>query len=140
MNVLEFLDRRHERKIAYRAQLPYRPLDLKLLVGTLFFAGYYALVYLLVQRAIPGPNGPLVRDSLLVLGPAIGVIVGALFRSDRRDEEQTRNTGEAFRAVTAQAHATSAAANAGTGDGLNAGDRPSGAAGDPVHVEQEGKL
>jgi hypothetical protein len=137
MKWLEYLDRRHERKMALRAVRPFRPLDSKLLAAVMFFAGYYVLVFILAQRSTPAANVALVRDSLLVLGPAIGVIVGATWRTDQRDEQQARNTGEGFRALGEQAKATRVAAEAAAG-GLNADERPAGTVGDPVHVEGKG--
>lgn len=107
MNLWEYLDRRGER----RAQHVRKPLDVRVLIGALFFAGYYFLVYrLLSTQAIASENAPLVRDAMLVLGPPVGAIVNALFRTDARDEQATLNTGEAFRAQRAQAEATVAAA------------------------------
>jgi len=110
MDFLTFLDRWHER----RARRSRKPLDTKVLVGALFFAGYYALVWRLMGAAIAETNAPLVRDALLVLGPPVGAIVSALFRSDSRDDQLALNSGDAWRAVGAQAKATEAAAVAGT--------------------------
>lgn len=137
MRLLEYLDARHARKMAYKATLPYQPLDAKLFAGSLFLLAYYGVVAVLLGRAVPTVNAELAGDALLVLGPAVGMVINALFRTDRRDEEQARNTGEGFRAMRAQAEATQAAATAGTGDGLNAGDRPAGTRDDPVHTQEE---
>lgn len=134
MNLLEFLDARHERRTRYRLQVGH-PFDGKLVLGALFFLGYYALVFGFAFRDVPAANVGLLRDAMLVLGPPVGAIVNAIWRTDRRDEEAARNTGEGFRAVQEQARATTAAALAGTGDGLNGPDRPAGTEADPVHVE-----
>ena len=125
MNVLEFLDRagarRHERAMRRG------PVDYRVLVGVLFFIGYYLLVFALTRAALPAENAPLVRDAMLVLGPVVGAIGQALFRTDKRDEIAANNTGEAFRAQRAQAEATTATAAAAVatagqleGDGTNA--------------------
>jgi hypothetical protein len=122
--------------MAYRLQHG-RPFDGKLILGALFLLGYYALVGSFSFREAPAPNIGLLRDAMLVLGPPVGAIVNAVWRSDRRDEEQTRTTGEGFRAMQEQAKATQAAAQ-GTGGSLNDGERPAGTEGDPVHVEGNG--
>lgn len=88
------------------------PVDYRVLVGVLFFIGYYLLVYALTRAALPAENAPLVRDAMLVLGPVVGAIGQALFRTDKRDEIAANNTGEAFRAQRAQAEATTATAAA----------------------------
>lgn len=111
MKVVELIDRisarRHERKLKY----PPRPTDSRMLVGSLFFVGYYILVFTLLKVVVPKENAPLVRDALLVLGPVVGAIGAALFRTDVRDEIATQNTGAFARASEAQAKATIAAAS-----------------------------
>jgi hypothetical protein len=102
---LDLIDRMHER----RMRAPRRPLDVKAFIGLLFLGGYYLMVIRFMDTNIPAANIPLVRDAMLVLGPAVGLIVGALFRSDVRDEQQTANTGLAFRAMGEQAKANAAA-------------------------------
>ena len=47
---------------------------------------------------------------MLVLGPVVGAIGQALFRTDVKDEIATQNTGEFARATRTQAEATIAAA------------------------------
>lgn len=109
MNILEYLDRRGERKLErYRIQPP-RPIDWRMFIGFAFFAGYYLVVFRLIGNEVPTANADLVRDALLVLGPPVGVIVGAMFRSDVKDEIAAQNTGEGFRAIGKQADATKAA-------------------------------
>lgn len=137
MNLLEYLDARHARKVAYKASQPYRPLDAKLFAGSLFLLAYYGVVGVLLARAVPTVNAELAGDALLVLGPAVGMVINALFRTDRRDEEAARNTGEGFRAVQEQARAATAVALAGAGDGLNGPGRPAGTETDPVHTHEE---
>ena len=74
--------------------------DTKTLIGFGFLAGYYFLVWqIMVASDIPDKTIGLVRDAMLTLGPPVGVIVGAIFRSDIRDEQQTANTARAFEAV-----------------------------------------
>ena len=96
MTLWEYLDKRAERNAT-------RPMDARVIVGALFLFGYFALLTVLCFVAVPAANSELVNDALLVLGPAVGVIVGAMFRSDRRDEQATENTREAFRAMRATA-------------------------------------
>lgn len=111
MTLLEFLDRMGER----RADRPQRPLrDIRQFIGFAFLAGYYWMVYQFSQRALPPENLDLIRDAMLTLGPPVGLIVGAMFRSDAREEQATANTGAAFKAVTEMAKKT------GTGDGSEA--------------------
>lgn len=110
MEFLEYLDRIGQRRLERFKLFPPRPMDTRMLVGTLFFLGYYILVFTMLKIVIPTENVPLVRDSLLVLGPVVGAIGSALFRTDMKDEMATQNTGEAFRAQRTQAEATIAAA------------------------------
>jgi hypothetical protein len=101
MKFLDYLDRVGER----RAQRIQRPRDIRQFIGFAFLAGYYWMVYQFSQRALPAENLDLIRDAMLTLGPPVGLIVGAMFRSDVRDEQATVNTGEAFRAIEATAKA-----------------------------------
>lgn len=111
MNWLEFWDRVGERRLERWRIRPPRPWDTRQLVGVLFFAGYYLMVWSLRKGApLAGDNAALVKDAMLVLGPVVGVIAQAIFRSDAKDELATQNTGEFARAATAQAQATIAAA------------------------------
>jgi len=110
MKLLDYLDRVGERRLERDRITPPRPRDTRMIVGTLFFLGYYVLVFTMLKVVIPAENAPLVRDSLLVLGPVVGAIGSALFRTDVKDEITATNTGAAFRAVGEQAKATVAAA------------------------------
>ena len=106
MKLLEFLDRAGQRRLERHRITPATPIDTRVIVGTLFFAGYYALVWRFMSvRGIPTENIVLVKDAMLILGPVIGAIGQALFRTDARDEIASRNTGEAFRASARQAEA-----------------------------------
>ena len=110
MKFLDYLDRVGQRRLErYRIQPP-RPIDWRMFIGFAFFLGYYLIVFRLIARQVPAANATLIRDAMLVLGPPVGVIVGAMFRSDVRDEVAAQNTGEAFRAQRVQAEATIAAA------------------------------
>ncbi len=103
MTFLEYLDRRAERL----AKNPRRPRDIRQFIGFAFLAGYYAMVwrFLDLRDALPEANLSLIRDAMLTLGPPVGLIVGAMFRSDLRDEQAAANTGQAFRAIEAAAQA-----------------------------------
>lgn len=95
MTFLEYLDRIGERRLRANRQ----PRDIRQFIGFAFLAGYYAMVYRFATGDVPTGNVDLIRDAMLTLGPPVGLIVGAMFRSDLRDEQAARNTGEAFRAV-----------------------------------------
>jgi hypothetical protein len=102
MTLLEFLDRMGDR----RSSRPARPpRDIRQLIGFMFIAGYYVLVYKFMTANIPAENTGLIRDAMLTLGPPIGLIVGAMFRSDAVQEQAAVNTGEAFKAIKASAEA-----------------------------------
>lgn len=120
MKLLDFLDRVGERRLERWKQAPPRPRDTRLMVGVLFFLGYYTLVYAILKTAIPTENAPLVRDAMLVLGPVVGAIGQAIFRSDVKDEITASNTGAAFRSMGEQAKATVAAAQTTPTDGASA--------------------
>lgn len=116
MDLLEYFDRIGERRLERWRISPRRPVDWKSFIGLAFLLGYYFMAYTFIYRMVPATNVPLVRDSMLVLGPAVGAIVQSLFRSDVRDELQAQNTGEGFRAMRTQAEATVAAVAAPSGD------------------------
>ena len=99
MTLFELLDRMGER----RAQRIHRPRDIRQFIGFAFLAGYYWMVYQFSQRSLPAENIDLVRDAMLTLGPPIGIIIGAMFRTDRADEQRVENTARAFDAVKAAA-------------------------------------
>lgn len=109
MKLLDYLDRIGERRLERWKITPRRPIDWRSLIGLAFLAGYYVMVLRFISRVVPAENIPLVRDSMLVLGPAVGAVVQSLFRSDVRDEIQAQNTGEGFRALRTSAEATVAA-------------------------------
>ena len=120
MNFWEYLDRRGERS----ANRPLR--DIRQLIGFGFLAGYYALVWQFARAGLPEANIPLIRDAMLTLGPPVGLIVGAMFRSDAREEQATRNTGTAFEALKASATASAPST-----------EQASGKPDDPVHTIEE---
>lgn len=99
MTLLEYLDRRAERNARY-------PRDIRQMIGFAFLAGYYIMVWRFATGAVPADNVDLIRDAMLTLGPPVGLIVGAMFRSDLRDEQAARNTGDAFKAVREAVAAT----------------------------------
>ena len=104
MNILEYLDRRDER----RFERPLRPKrDIRQLIGFIFLLSYYGVVFVFIMRAVPVQNIDLIRDAMLTLGPPVGIIIAAMFRTDMRDEQATANTGEAFAAIKEAARAGS---------------------------------
>lgn len=83
--------------------------DPKLILGALFIACYYGTLWVIGFRLMPPDNVGLIKDAMLQLGPPIGIIIGALFRTDRLDEKRAETTQtalqgarEAVAAVTAQ--------------------------------------
>lgn len=103
MTLLEFLDRRAERLSAN----PRPARDIRQFIGFAFLVGYYVMVYQFTKGELPKENIDLIRDAMLTLGPPIGIIIGAMFRTDAREEQQTQNTARAFRAIEATAKAAS---------------------------------
>lgn len=97
MTLWEYLDARHARHVGRP------PADPKLVMGALFLTAFFGLIIVLVFTTVPDSNKDMVRDSLLILGPGVGAIIQAMFRTDRRDEQAAVNTGEAFKAVRAAA-------------------------------------
>lgn len=119
MTFLEFLDRWDERRL----RKPERPLrDIRQFIGFAFLAGYYVLVWQFALRTVPLPNVGLIRDAMLTLGPPVGLIVGAMFRSDARDEQATRNTGIALEAARTGAKAALASSGSEDSAAIKAGD------------------
>ncbi len=95
MNLWDLIDRIGER----RAANPRPQRDVRQFVGLLFLAGYYVMVYRFSMGAVPIANLGLIRDAMLTLGPPVGIIVGAMFRSDMKDEQTARNNGDALRTI-----------------------------------------
>lgn len=91
--------------------------DPRMAIGALFIVGYYGTIWLLGFAALPKDNVPLVKDALLQLGPPVGAIIYALFRTDRVDEQRAATTSDAFQAVTAAARAGTPTATDGIRDG-----------------------
>lgn len=81
--------------------------DPRMIIGALFLTGYYGVVFALAFFAIPQENGDLINNAMLQLGPPVGIIIGALFRTDKTDEKRADNTNAAFQAITATANASS---------------------------------
>jgi hypothetical protein len=64
--------------------------DGKVVFAAIFIIGYYALIFRISgTHPVPPQNAQMIRDGMLVLGPAIGVIVGALFRTTGADERSS---------------------------------------------------
>lgn len=110
MNFFEWLDRAGERRML-RPPRPAR--DIRQVIGFAFLAGYYVMVFQFAREVIPSANMGLIRDAMLTLGPPVGLIVGAMFRSDAKEDQAAVNTGEAFRAVRAAAQAGTPTADVG---------------------------
>lgn len=88
--------------------------DPRVRVAYAFLAGYFGIIFLLAYVEVPEKNLGMVENAILVLGPGVGLILAAIFRTDKADETKADNTGKAMDAMKAQADATVAAANAGT--------------------------
>jgi hypothetical protein len=93
--------------------------DPRWIIGGGFIALYYCTLWLLGFIEVSPISREILRDGMLQLGPPVGIIIGALFRTDRTDEVKAENSGAAFRAMEAQAKASQ------------------GPSGDPVSVEVE---
>lgn len=107
LTFLELIDRMSERRARNpnKNSLP----DIRQLIGAAFIFGYYLLVYKMASSLIPAENKDLIRDAMLTLGPPIGLIVGAMFRSDAREEQATKNTGTMIETFKEQAKAANTA-------------------------------
>lgn len=95
--------------------------DGKLVLAAVFILGYYSLVWLLVlgTRDLTGVKADIVRDAMLTLGPPIGVIVGALFRTTAAEERR-----DAVRSADFQAALTAPGTGGGDlGDDVEKGAR-----------------
>lgn len=74
--------------------------DPRIIIGLIFILGYYGTIWTIGFRLMPEANLSLVKDAMLQIGPAIGVIVGALFRQSTLDEKREDNTAAAFMALS----------------------------------------
>lgn len=99
--------------------------DPRIILGGGFILFYYASLWVIGFRIMPDANVALIKDAMLQLGPPVGIIIGALFRSDRADELRAENTGKGFDAIAAQVQANNEAAT--------------GKPDDPVHTIEETK-
>lgn len=121
MTLLEFLDRWDQRRL-HRPERPLR--DIRQFIGFAFLAGYYVMVWQFSRQALPEQNLDLIRDAMLTLGPPVGLIVGAMFRTDARDEQATRNTGIALDAARTGAKAALASSSSEEGgSAIHEGDQ-----------------
>lgn len=96
--------------------------DGKLVIAAIFVLGYFILILRIADRTLPDGNINLIRDALLVLGPAIGVIVGALFRTTAADERQSAIASEDLRTAIVTPSGP-AAAPAATQEAVRTGAR-----------------
>lgn len=98
MNFLDFLDRIGQRKMERYRLSPPKAHDPRLKVGVSFFVGYYVLIFaIMFKNGLGVENAGLVKDAMLVLGPIVGMIAQALFRSDARSDQDSVNNGEAMK-------------------------------------------
>lgn len=97
--------------------------DARMWIGALFIFGYYAIVVILAFQGVPEKNGNLINNAMLQLGPPVGIIIGALFRTDKADEQRASNTGKALEAITATANASTASAGPSDPNAIRAGDQ-----------------
>lgn len=95
MKILDFIDRRDERRFAQGQTKR----DHTQWIGAAFLFGYFVLVWQFFGVAISDANSELIKDAMLILGPGVGMVIGALFRRDGTDEQNHENTGRAFEAI-----------------------------------------
>lgn len=62
--------------------------DGRTFLGGVLIASYMFLVNRLIDKGSPIPNAELVKDQLLVLGPMVGIIAGAIWRSTASEERR----------------------------------------------------
>lgn len=107
---------------------PMRPLiqlpgwDGKLVLAALFFVGYYALVWRISAHDIPPANVQLIRDQLLVLGPGVGVILGAIYRQTAAEERKDQAQANILKTAI-ETPSTVVAQPDGLADGVEKGAR-----------------
>lgn len=81
-------------ELAMRPLLELPKWDGKLVLAGIFLLGYYGIVWIAARRDIPAANVQLIRDQLVVLGPVIGLIFGALFRNTAAEERKAANDAQ----------------------------------------------
>lgn len=59
----------------------------RILFGLLIIAGYFSITALAVFLPIPPEARQTAKDALLVVGPLLGVIVNAIWRTDKVDKQ-----------------------------------------------------
>lgn len=109
---------------------PWFDFDGKIVLAALFVLGYYGLVYRISgDKPIPPANAQLVRDALLVLGPPLGAIFNAIYRTTGAEERQSeRRSDEIKTAITTPT--ITAAPDPAPRDAREAADQVAGAAAD----------
>jgi hypothetical protein len=102
--------------------------DGKIVLAAIFIVGYFTLVLCMVlgKSHIDVNTAQLVRDAMLTLGPGIGLILGALFRTTAAEERTSAMRSADLRTAieTPSTIAPTATANAvedGARDGTRAG-------------------
>lgn len=75
--------------------------DPRFLLAAILLLGYYAIILTIVFQGKPLVNPDIVKDGMIVLGPPVGAVFSALFRTDATDEKRAENTGDAFKAIAA---------------------------------------
>lgn len=78
----------------------------RFVLAAILLFGYYAIILTIAWQRSPIMNPDIVKDGMIVLGPPIGAVFGALFRTDATDERRADNTGKALDAITATAAAS----------------------------------
>lgn len=81
--------------------------DSRTILGFFFLGGYYVSIWVLGFAEIPASNVEMVKNAMLQLGPPIGMIFNALFRTSALDEKREENTAAAFMALSPTAPTTS---------------------------------
>lgn len=106
--------------------------DGKLVLAGFFIIGYYALVLIMAWRPLPTSNASLVHDAIATLGPVVGLIFGALFRTTGAEERSAAlRSADLQTAITSPPTATDPAALT---DSVAAGVKRALAEAEPVEV------
>ena len=104
-------------------------------IGLTLIVGFLTATGWLLNEAIPRENEQLVAYMLGQLSGFVAGVVAYHYVSKAGEKEaekiRAENTGKAFEAIAAAAHATPG------GDGINGEPRPAGSPDDPVHVEEK---
>jgi len=70
--------------------------DGKTLLGGIVFALFFLAMFMVISSSKELPNKEIVKDMMLIIGPVLGLIAQALYRSTQADDRKMSNMVDAL--------------------------------------------